>query len=210
MRILLCYCLFFILLALMSCRTEEEATPLSPMPAIIFKDLTKYTSWVRSRPVGGYAGDSINLTISYQDGDNDLGYNHKDRDSLINLYSTGAVDDKGLYIYNYYLELEKKVNGVFKPVVFPSPGLNLWGVFPRPVVPDPAYDNVYSANPFKARMHSPHHGEITYRFVLEPPQDPSPDVYIMVGDTVRCSVHVADRARNLSNTIETPEFVFMK
>jgi hypothetical protein len=120
------------------------------------------------------------------------------------------MDNKGFYIFNYYLELEKKVNGTFKPVLLPTPGFHLWSIFPRAVVADPVYDNEYSANPFKARMDSPQHGEITYRFVLEPPQDPSPNLYIMIGDTVRCRVQIADRARNLSNTIETPEFVFMK
>jgi hypothetical protein len=72
MRILLCYCLFFILLALMSCRTEEEATPLSPVPVIAFKDLTKYT-FLTPRPQRSFVGDSVNVVIEYQDGDGDLG-----------------------------------------------------------------------------------------------------------------------------------------
>jgi hypothetical protein len=78
--------------------------------------------------VGGYAGDSINLTIGYQDGDSDLGYNHKDRDSLISLYSTGAMDNKGFYIFNYYLELEKKVT-VRLNQSFSLPRVSISGAF---------------------------------------------------------------------------------
>jgi hypothetical protein len=127
MRTLLCYCFFFLLLALLSCRQEEDTPPpISPVPVIAFKGLTRYTSWAPARPMTGYVGDSINLVIDYQDGDGDLGLSFKDLDSLQDLYDDGKIDD------------------------------------------------------------------------------------IQVGDTLRARVHIADRARNLSNTIKTTEFVFMK
>ena len=106
MRTLLCYCLLFILLALMSCRTEEDTPPLSPVPVITFKGLTKYTSWKMRSPVSGYVVDSINLIIEYQDGDGDLGYTSEEVSNLWNLYGSDEFNDRR--VFNYYLDLEKK------------------------------------------------------------------------------------------------------
>jgi hypothetical protein len=94
---------------------------------------------------------------------------------------------------------------VFKPVLLPPSGMTFWGIFPRVELAHKESPN----NPFKVRVYSAHHGEITYRYIIQPPIDSSPG-YIQVGDTLRGRVQIADRARNVSNTIQTPEFVFMQ
>jgi hypothetical protein len=91
MRILLCYCLFFILLALMSCRTEDETPPASPVPGIALKSLTRFTS----DPSARFQGDSTNLAITCADGDSDLGFNQDDVYALESQYPNGGPD--GIY-----------------------------------------------------------------------------------------------------------------
>jgi hypothetical protein len=202
MRILLCYCLFFILLALMSCRTEEETPPASPVPAIAFKSLTRFPS----NPSMRYQGDSVHIAVTYADGDSDLGFRQDDVYALEDQYRNGVLDKKSLY--NYYLELEKKHNGVFRPVVFQNPDFTLWGRFPRT-----SDGNVTAAtNPFIIQTHSPWRGEIVFKFKMI--YEAFPDLHYVnpyqPGDTLKYRVQVADRAMNVSNTVETPEFVFMK
>lgn len=201
MRAILGYCLLFILLALMSCRTEEDTPPLSPVPAITFKGLTKYTL-LAPRPRNSFVGDSVNLIIDYQDGDGDLGYTWEEANKLWDRYGVEGVRDKRTF--NYYLDVEKKANGVFKPILFPNPLFTFWSIFPR--VEEETQSLV---SPFKIRRYSSQRGELTYSIPIEPPIDPSP-VYIQIGDTLRCRIQIADRAMNVSNTIETPEFVFMR
>jgi hypothetical protein len=101
--------------------------------------------------------------------------------------------------------LEKKVNGVFKPVLYPFSLMTYWGTFHRLEQANEPSPN----NPFKIRVHSAQRGEITYSIPIDLPVDSSPG-YIQPGDTLRGRVQIADRARNLSNTIETPEFVYLK
>ncbi|CAA9346988.1 MAG: hypothetical protein AVDCRST_MAG56-8203 [uncultured Cytophagales bacterium] len=206
MRILIGYCLFFLLLALMSCQTKEDTPPISPVPVIAFKGLTKHTS-LPFGPQNNLVNDSVNLVIDYQDGDGDLGYTSEEVDNLVNQYGAGGVDDRR--IYNYYLELEKKVNGVFRPVLYPTPGITFWGIFPRVELANAAYNYPNSPYPFRIRTFPPHRGEITYRFRIEAPIDQSPG-YAQVGDTLRAHVQIADRALNVSNTIQTPEFIYAK
>jgi hypothetical protein len=59
MRVLIGYCLLFILLALMSCRQEADTPPVSLVPAITFKGLTKRTP-LRPGPQANFVGDNAN------------------------------------------------------------------------------------------------------------------------------------------------------
>jgi hypothetical protein len=59
MRALFCYCLLFILLALMSCRPEADTPPVSPVPAITFKGLPKGTS-LSPGPQANFVDDNVN------------------------------------------------------------------------------------------------------------------------------------------------------
>lgn len=90
----------FVLLATFSCMKKEEF-PIEP--AISIKEL----KWTH---VPGAIGGTVCLTISFTDGDGDIGLSEK--------------DSLPPYDYNLFVKLFNKKNGVFEEIIFPDTTLN--------------------------------------------------------------------------------------
>jgi hypothetical protein len=161
------HCLLLLVIAFAAgCRKEEEKPPASAVPAISFRSLTKFTAIPLRFGSFNAVGDSILLTIAYEDGDSDLGLDLEDLMALESKYPYSAATKK--YFHNFYLDLDKKSNGVFKPVVFPFPDFSFWSFFRR--IPNGNKNDVFSV--FHIRTQSPWRGEITYRLRLDLSSNP--------------------------------------
>ncbi len=147
--------------------------PIFPKePAISFKEL---------RP--NRTGDTLVLTITFRDGDGDLGI---------------STDDT-LESFNYYAEPFKKVDGEFRRAELPQyiPGVisTFNGRFPvlkRDGQPGPI------------------EGDLDYTITLLDPPDFTNENYILPYDTVRFQVFINDRQKNRSNVVTSSEVVVLK
>lgn len=134
---------------------------------------------------GANKTDSLILSINYQDGDGDLGFNETDFAALQKQY--------GLDVRTFLLELYVKKKGVF---VLTNPSVKYGG-------------NIL----FRLREGAkpgPIEGVIDYSVPF--PYGLFSAIPELTGkrDTVKFDVTIKDRALNVSNTIETPEFVIYK
>lgn len=91
--------------AAMGCRKTEKF-PVEPQ--LTFKSFEIF-------------GDSASLTVSFTDGDGDIGLNASDTQAP---FDTGSV-----YYNNFFLETEDLINGVWTPYTFP--GVQLYYRIPR-------------------------------------------------------------------------------
>jgi hypothetical protein len=147
--------------------------PIFPKePAITFEKITPNRT-----------GDTLVLTITFRDGDGDLGI---------------STDDT-LEAFNYYVEPLKKLNGEFVAAELPqfTPGVfsTFNGRFPvlkRDGQPGPI------------------EGDLDYTIMLVDPPDFTNEKYIMPNDTVKFSVYIYDRALHKSNTVTSSEVVVLK
>lgn len=147
--------------------------PIFPKePAISFKEL-KYNK----------TADTLVLTITFRDGDGDLGI---------------STDDT-LEAFNYYVEPFKKTSEGFKPAQLPqfTPGVvsTFNGRFPvlkRDGQPGPI------------------EGDLDYTIVLLDPPDFTNENYIVPYDTIRFQVYINDRQKNRSNMVTSSEVVVLK
>lgn len=97
---------FFLCIAF-SCRKTEEYPVI---PAISFKSFEKYS---HKNGVGGLIDDSLNLIISYTDGDGDVGIPQDDTSPPFNAGSP--------YFYNMVVKYFKKTRGVYTERVLDPP-----------------------------------------------------------------------------------------
>ena len=151
-----------------------ELPIFSEVPFITFKGI---------RPTNKEVADTLVLTITFRDGDGDLGISGQD----------STAD------FNYFIEAEKKLDGEFKPVVLPqfTPGVNntFNGRFPI-LKPD--------------GQPGPIEGDLDYTIGLIEPPDLTNELYIMPYDTLRFNIYIVDRANHQSNQITTSEIVVLK
>ncbi len=117
-------------------------------------------------------GDSVIVTVNFKDGDGDLGIPYDD---------ITTSDD------NYFLEMEKMVNGTFEELDF-GPGFTFNGKFPQL-----APSNVIS----------PIDGELDYSIFLY-------HSAFSINDTLRFTIYIVDRDNNKSNTVVTDDFIVKK
>ncbi len=186
---------FSLLVLAASCgEKEEEETPPSPVPAITFTSLTKQQGYL-----SGIQMDSVTFGIAYTDGDGDLGLARTD--TMPPYRRVNPDGSSNTFYFNYFLEIYRKKNGVFSlfsplgfisygrmPVISPAPGRIRYGYF-------------------DVTAESAWRGEIYYSFILF---NYNNDLVLKAGDTLRCKISIADRALHVSNTVETPEFIFLK
>ncbi len=146
---------------------------------------------IRNAPAGT-GTDSVILTISYQDGNGDLGLDDGDKQPPFQeLNSDGTVNTA---FFNFYANAYKKVNGRFVPITFFSfPKLD--GRFPR----------------LNATRSSAIEGTLKYTLLFS--YIFSSGIYspaISRNDTLKFDIRIADRALNKSNIVETSEIIIGK
>ena len=95
----------FVVGAALGCRKTEKF-PIEP--ELTFKSFELF-------------GDSASLTVSFTDGDGDIGLDDSD--------TQAPFDTASAYYNNFFLEQEDLINGVWTPYVFP--GLPLYYRIPR-------------------------------------------------------------------------------
>lgn len=180
------------LFTLIGCFEEPE---YANEPAIEFVS-------IRARTINSVE-DSIAITISFQDGDGDLGLNKGDGEEDANdpKFAEFELDDSGMPVldsegdsilnkfrFNYFLKAFIEVDGVYQEAIFLD-NQTLDGTFPR----------LSDSEKEKALE-----GEITFYNLYLYDFAGSP---FNRGDLVKFEVQIADRNLNLSNTIETTPII---
>ena len=161
-----------------SCRKFEEY-PIEPV--ITYDNFTLLLN-----PQTGKTERGV-LSISYTDGDGDLGLKPRDTFPPFNRGSE--------YYYNFIVKYYEKQNGEFVEVPLLS-----WN-------PD---EQKYDTITFNSRFPwlTPDHGNMAIKGVIQDTMyvnNPLSDF-----DTIKFKVSIYDRALHLSNEIETPEIVVVK
>ncbi|QIL77740.1 hypothetical protein [Hymenobacter sp. HDW8] len=143
-------------------------------------DFERITSQRISDASGTY--DKVTITVSFRDGDGDLGLNEADKtdDSPWARIKNGLPNP---YYNNYYLTPSiRNAQGDFVELELPDPSFNYNSTYPPLATDD---------------REAPLRGELnfTYDFYVGSPFTP--------GQTVRFNVSIFDRALNQSNTVTT-------
>jgi hypothetical protein len=200
-----------VVILLTACQKDSPGlapTTVSPVPAITFTSLSK------TQVVDKFGNrlDSIAVTITYQDGDADLGLSYEDADRPYNRYTEEGTLNR--FFYNYYIDLYRKKNNGFEPVPYINMPNPFNGRFPKIFdesgKSQPGMVIGGNGNPFLIHTKTASGGELTYSFylaALPPGVEYRTYVPTYQGDTLKCGIQITDRALNLSNTIETAEFV---
>ncbi len=126
--------------------------------------------------------DSITIIINFKDGDGDLGLTSTDRTDNPEFQQFLADGTPNRYWYNYFVRVFRKTKGEFAEF-FPNPSFS--GAFP-PLKPD--------GKP------GPIEGDLEYG--LSFPLFSSP-----ANDTLQFEIQIADKKKNESNIIRTPEII---
>ena len=98
------YIMLVLAIAFSSCKKPKT---YSPEPSITFKDLVKNTN-------SQGLDESADLTISFVDGDGDIGLAESD--------TMPPFNPESVYYYDFYISFFKKNNGVFEelPLLIPA------------------------------------------------------------------------------------------
>jgi len=176
--------LIFILLLGHGCIDEPE---YADQPEISF-------SGIEIKPISRQAGlniDSVGITINFTDGNGDLGLAPEEGYPEYGEFETDAAGSPtsvpNKFRDNYFINVFRKEGGTFQPVTFED-GQEFGGRFPR-------LNTLGNDTSLE--------GEIFYSLQL----------FFGAGttlqplDTLRFQVQIADRAKNLSNIIETDPVV---
>jgi hypothetical protein len=153
-------------------------------PEIAFKSL----SGVRTVDPLGNPQDSITVTISFRDGDGDLGLDANDTLPPFQAFTTDADGNRvaNFFHHNYHLKVKRMKDGQAEEVQFLDGG-RIKGRFPVLI------DN-----------QGPIEGELNFgRYFLISGSGNTFNNF----DTLFFEVQIVDRQRNVSNTITTPTIV---
>ena len=159
-----------ILVTVSACITEPN---YSKTPAISFKSLVKYTL-AAGTGVGQTRRDSVVTTISFQDGDGDMGEDVNDTTRIKQLFTNETWG-------NYELKTFQFSNGKFTELILPANG-KLY--YPR-LTKDGQKGSIEGTLDFSQKFFY-QTGTSGYKMV-----------------PVKFQIRVRDRAFNVSNTIET-------
>lgn len=153
-----------------------------PAPDFPLKPEIAFLS-IRNTPFPSRNIDSVYLRITIKDGDGDLGLSGKETDPK---YAPTILKDgqkvPNKYASNYFIDIKKKENGVFKDVKFLD-GATFNGRFPRLQEERGALEV-----------------KLNYAFELFVGNGSMP---LNKGDEVIFEIHIADRALRESNKIKT-------
>jgi hypothetical protein len=140
-------------------------------------------------------GDSLELSVTFTDGDGDIGLNSDD--------TTGDFNSSSFYHFNVYVQYFEKMNGTWVKGTFDPGGNN-----------SPLADSVAFAYRIKNLTPIGQNKTLkgTIKIVIEPLEYMNGTATYYNGnsnfnDTVKFSLILIDRALNISNTIETEEIL---
>ncbi|MCU0390311.1 MAG: hypothetical protein MUE81_04275 [Thermoflexibacter sp.] len=150
-------------------------------PAIAFES-------IRNTPINS-SSDSVIITIAYQDGDGDMGL--ASTDTMPPFQRTASNGQPNQFFNNYFLNIYKRVNGRYVPVIFNEPSFTLNSRYPR------LNGSRQSAIEGSLRFTVP------FFYGLFSAYSPR----INRNDTIRFDVQVVDRALNKSNIVETTDII---
>lgn len=160
----------------------------SRQPSISFKGITPFR-------LNSPLRDSLIITISFQDGDGNLGLSAQDVNPPFNADTTvNGQRQANPFFFNYHISTFKKMNGSFVLAEFATPNFNFNGRFPV-LKPD--------------GESGPIEGELDYSVRIEPPQSFINERFIQVGDTLQFEIFIYDRDLKKSNTVRTSEVVVL-
>ncbi len=168
------YCTFISLIFLiLAC---ERPPDYDLTPKIAFKSIEKYVI------IGSLSlakQDSVVVTLSFEDGDGDLG---------MDANNVGTEPYVNFYERNYHAILYKKVKGVYEEVKgVDGEVLEYGGVFPELIDEQGPID-----------------GNLNYHILISHNNAQVLEAF----DTLRFDIFIVDRALNKSNTITTSEFIY--
>lgn len=168
------YCvLISVIFLILSC---ERPPDYDLTPKISFKNIEKY---VIIGKLSLAKQDSVVVTLSFEDGDGDLGMDAS------NVGESPYVD---FYERNYHAVLYKKVKGVYEEVKgLDGQAVSDGGVFPQLVDKEGPID-----------------GDLNYHILISHNNAQVLEAF----DTLRFDIFIIDRALNRSNTITTTEFIY--
>lgn len=147
----------------------------SETPSVQYKDVRKVTFYnAEQSGADSVFADSITVGIHFEDGDGDLGYPEDQR-------SEDNID--------YFVDVHRKTNGTFIPIVFPDPLFTYNGHMPL-LAPE--------STP------GPIEGDIFYTMIFNYSTDQPAD------DTLKFLIHIKDRKGNMSNTVESTPVIIRK
>ncbi len=138
----------------------------------------------------GAGNDSVLLTISFKDGDGDLGLGQQDTEFPFSFYRPDGVTPNPFY-YNIFIDVyrRKTLDGAIDTIVFPD-GATFNGRFPK-------INELETPTPLR--------GEITY--VMSFLYGLGVNPLFKKGDEIFFDVKIADRATHLSNTVQSSSVV---
>lgn len=171
---------FVVLLALLGLSVPGCITPpkYSDTPEIEFRSVTIQPVVNRFGPF-----DSVNIVVSYRDGDGNLGLSKKDTLAPFGLLLPDKKTTNPKRI-NYFCQMQiRQTDGTFLDFTPPNDPLN--GTYPN-LTPATQGDRA-----------APLRGEIFYGFNI------SPTLALPPGTVVRFKVYILDRSLNRSNEITT-------
>lgn len=170
----------FILLSLKGCFFKKPEFPIEP--AIAFESIKKVTIKGNQNEL---IKDSITISITFRDGDGDLGL--APTDTLPPYKALNEDETPNKFHFNYFCTLYRKVKGEFVKFEFPDPALNNNGRYPLLNDDDKL---------------GPLEGILAYNVNI-----PLQNNIFKENDTLMFKIQIADRALHLSNEIETAEIV---
>jgi len=134
--------------------------------------------------------DRVTITISFKDGDGDLGLSPDDTMPPYQEFIPPGTTNRNPNYYNYFIQPQRKEGGVFVDVVNPPP----FGFVGE-------YNSRFPRLEPNSEKAAPLQGDLRFRirFDLGAPFQP--------GDEVRFLVSIKDRALNQSNAITTSSFI---
>jgi hypothetical protein len=138
---------------------------------------------IRNFPLRGQ--DSVVITISYRDGNGDLGYDDTDFVDPVNGQQNPNFN-------NYFVRPFKRQRGQYVPIRFTEPSFSIAGRFPR-LIRDSDGRSI--------------EGDLTYNFKFAYIFTNAYTPPVRVGDTLRFDVQINDRRLNMSNVVTTEDIV---
>ncbi len=150
------------------------------VPSIAFES-------IKNVPNNG--SDSIYISITWQDGDGDLGLSTTDDQPPFQAKEANGAANP--FYNNFFINISKRVNGRYVPVRFTEPTFTLNGRYPR----------------LNEARKSAIEGTLQYTFLYLYVFPDATIPRISRNDTIKFDVQIVDRALNKSNIVETSEII---